>query len=226
VIKKPRLIDKEKTGEFTPQHEKDQLSVDLESEEHRGRTRAISSIESWNEGLAEDKHMYKKRKSHDEDVQPARINEEEFAQQFFNFMRKNPQYLVQAHVPEINLDVNGTAQTFTLSCASFGPDKKKYPVDDIKEATPCTLLYVKGMTLRTIEVADAIVLPGRIFHSQSVPSECVVVEVATIKEGCEFEDLNYPNEEEGIAKLKDAKGNFTLWPCKDIILKTHSSPIV
>jgi hypothetical protein len=133
---------------------------------------------------------------------------------------------VQVHVPEINLDVGGVVQPFNPSSAGSTPDNQKYPVDDIKEATPCTLLYVKGRTLRTIEVADAIVLLGRIFHSWSVPSECVVVEVTTIREGCEFEDLDYPNEEEGIEKLKDAKGNFILCPCKDIILKTRSSPIV
>jgi hypothetical protein len=95
VIKKAKsLIDKEKIGEFTPQREKDQLSASLESEEHQGRTRAISSIASWKEGFVEHRHMYKKHKSHDEDVHPARINEEEFAPQFFNFMRKNPQYVV------------------------------------------------------------------------------------------------------------------------------------
>jgi hypothetical protein len=53
-----------------------------------------------------------------------------------------------------------------------------------------------------------------------------VVEVTTIREGHEFEDLDYPNEEEGIENMKDAKGNFILWPCKDIILKPRSSPIV
>jgi hypothetical protein len=47
-----------------------------------------------------------------------------------------------------------------------------------------------------------------------------------IREGHEFEDLYYPNEEEGIKKLKDAKGNFILWPRKDIILKIRSSLIV
>jgi hypothetical protein len=46
------------------------------------------------EGFTEDRHIYKKCKSHDEDVQPACINEEEFAQQFFNFMRENPPYVV------------------------------------------------------------------------------------------------------------------------------------
>jgi hypothetical protein len=141
-------------------------------------------------------------------------------------MRKNPQYVVQVHVPENNLDVGGIVQPFTPSSAGSTPDNQKYPVDDIKEATPCTLLYVKGRPLRTIEVADAIVLPGRIFYSRPVPSECVVVEVTTIREGHEFKDLDYPNEEEGIEKLKDAKGNFILWPRKDIILKIHSSPII
>jgi hypothetical protein len=85
-----------------------------------------------------------------------------------------------------------------------------YPVDDINEPTSCTLLYVKGRMLRTIEVDDAIVMATRIMHGQPVPSECVVVEVTTIREVREFEDLDYPDEEEGIEKLKDAKRNFIL----------------
>jgi hypothetical protein len=65
-----------------------------------------------------------------------------------------------------------------------------------------------------------------IMYGHPVPSECAVVEVTTIREGREFEDLDYPDEEERIEKLKDAKGNFILWPRKDIILKTHSSMII
>jgi hypothetical protein len=99
-------------------------------------------------------------------------------------------------------------------------------VDDINEPTTCTLLYVKDRMLRTIEVADAIMMATRIVHGRSIPSECAVVEVTTIREGREFEDLDYPNEEEGIVKLKDAKGNFVLWPHKDIILKIGSSLII
>jgi hypothetical protein len=45
-----------------------------------------------------------------------------------------------------------------------------------------------------------------------------VVEMTMIREGYEFEDLDYPDKEEGIEKLKDAKGNFILWPCKYIII--------
>jgi hypothetical protein len=62
-------------------------------------------------------------------------------------------------------------------------------------------------------------------HGRPIPSECAVVEVTTIREGHEFEDLDYLDEEE-IEKLKGAKGNFILWPRKDIILKIHSSLIV
>jgi hypothetical protein len=99
-------------------------------------------------------------------------------------------------------------------------------VYDINEPSHCTLLYVKGRTLRTIEVADAIVMTTHIMHGRPIPSECAVVEVTTIREGHEFEDSDYPEEEEGVEKLKDAKENFILWPRKDIILKIHSSPIV
>jgi hypothetical protein len=65
-----------------------------------------------------------------------------------------------------------------------------------------------------------------IMHYRSVPSECAMVEVTMIREGREFEDLGYPDKEEGIEKLKGTKGNFILWPYKDIILKIHSSLIV
>jgi hypothetical protein len=80
--------------------------------------------------------------------------------------------------------------------------------------------------LRTIEVANAIVMATRITHARLVPSEYAMIKVATIKEGHEFEDPNYLDEEEGIEKLKDAKQNFILWPRKDIILKIPSSLIV
>jgi hypothetical protein len=89
-------------------------------------------------------------------------------------------------------------------------DKDKYLVDDIKDPTPCTLMYVKGRISRTIEVAEATVMPSRILHGRPVPTECAVVEVTTNREGREFEDLDYPDKDEGIEKLVDAKGTFIL----------------
>jgi hypothetical protein len=106
-------------------------------------------------------------------------------------------------ISQINLDI-------TPSSASSAPDHQKYHVNDINEPTPCTLLYIKGRTLRTIKVANTIVMATSIMHCRLVPLECAVVEVTMIKEGREFEDLDYTDQEQGIEKLKYAKGNFIL----------------
>jgi hypothetical protein len=136
---------------------------------------------------------------------------------------------VQIPSPEINLDLGTTIQQpFAPSSASSTPnrDKDKYPVDDTNDPTPCALIYLKGRTSSTIKVAEGTVMPSRIHHGRPVPVECAVVEVTTIREGCEFEDLDYPDEDEGIEKLIYSKGTFILWPRKDIIVKTRSSPII
>jgi hypothetical protein len=144
-------------------------------------------------------------------------------------MRKHPDNVIsRVSIPQINLDI-GTAlprAMTALGSTGFAPDHQKYLVDDINKPTPCTLLYVKGRMLRTIEVVDIVVIATRIMHGRPIPSECAVVEVTMIKEGHEFEDLDYPDEEEGIEKLKSAKGDFIPRPCKNIIIKTHSSSIV
>jgi hypothetical protein len=113
--------------------------------------------------------------------------------------------------PQINLDLNATVQQpFAPSSAGSAPnrDKDNYLVNDIKDPTPCTLMYVKGRASRTIKIANAIVMPSRIHHGWPIPSECAVVDVTTIREGYEFEDLDYSDEDEGIEKLVDAKGTF------------------
>jgi hypothetical protein len=87
------LITKEKTDEFKPLHQKDQHNAAPEIEEHRGHTRAVSSNASWKEGFAEDIHMYKKRGRLDIDAESAN-NIEQFATQFYNFMRKHPDIII------------------------------------------------------------------------------------------------------------------------------------
>jgi hypothetical protein len=65
-------------------------------------------------------------------------------------------------------------------------------------------MYVKVRTSRTIEVVKTTMMPSRILQRLAVPTECAVVKVTTIGKGHEFEDLEYPNEDEGIEKLVDA----------------------
>jgi hypothetical protein len=115
---------------------------------------------------------------------------------------------------------------FTPSSPGSAPNNPRYRGDDIKEVVSGTLLYVKGMMLRTIKVVNAIVMSDRIMHGQPIPSVCAMVQVTTIREGHKFEDLDNSNKEEGTEKTKDAKGNFILCACKDLILKMCSSLIV
>jgi hypothetical protein len=143
VVKKAKTLPaKEKTAEFKSQRERDQLSATLENEGHCGHTRAISSIASWKEGFVDESHMYKKHKTHE----ITHNTEETFALQFFNFMRKTPQYVVQMHIPQINLNLGATIQLFASSSADSAPnrDMEKYHVDGIKDPTPYTLMYVKA----------------------------------------------------------------------------------
>jgi hypothetical protein len=64
--------------------------------------------------------MYKKRGRHDKDAESTNNNEEPFATQFFNFMRKHS-YIVISHVsvPQVNLNI-GTE--FTSSSVGSSPN--------------------------------------------------------------------------------------------------------
>jgi hypothetical protein len=137
-------------------------------------------------------------------------------------MRKNPQYVVQMPIPEINVDLGAIVQQpFAPSSAGSTPnrDKEKYPMDDIKDPTPCTLMYVKGRTSRIIKVAEATMMPSRILHGWPIPTECAVVEVTTIREGRESENLDYLDEDGGIKNWLMLKGHSFSGPTKILLLK-------
>jgi hypothetical protein len=75
-------------------------------------------------------------------------------------------------IPEINLDLGATIQQpFAPGSTDSTPnrDKDKYHVDDIKDPTSSTLMYVKDRTSRAIEVAKATVMPSRILHGRPIP---------------------------------------------------------
>jgi hypothetical protein len=59
-------------------------------------------------GFTEDIHIYRKHGRHDIEAE-CENNEEQFATQFFNFMRKHLELIIsQVSVPQINFDI-GTA---------------------------------------------------------------------------------------------------------------------
>jgi hypothetical protein len=90
--------------------------------------------------------MYKEHGRHDKEAESI-SNEEQFASQFFNFLRKHSELVTGLEsVPQLNLEVSTAMPQVVpaLSSVSSTPDNQKYHVDDINEPTPCTILYVKG----------------------------------------------------------------------------------
>jgi hypothetical protein len=67
--------------------------------------------------------MYKNCGRHDKDAESTNNDEDQFASQFFNFMRKHPDIVIsQVSVPQINLDI-GTG--FNPSSAGSILDQQK-----------------------------------------------------------------------------------------------------
>jgi hypothetical protein len=98
--------------------------------------------------------MYKKHGRHHNDAESANNDDEQFGTQLFNFMRKDPDIVItQVSITQINLAIS---TRFTPSSGNSTLDNQKYSVDDINEPTPCTILYVKGRTLRTVKVVDVL----------------------------------------------------------------------
>jgi hypothetical protein len=51
--------------------------------------------------------MYKKRERHDKDAESANNDEEKFATQFFNFLRKHSDIVIShVSIPQVNLDID------------------------------------------------------------------------------------------------------------------------
>lgn len=97
-------------------------------------------------------------------------------------------------------------------------NKNHYSVDDIVRPTPCSLLISYGITnLRTKQVGTGLAIPGREMHRAKIPDDYYRVEVLTVMQGHEDDELDIPRPDD-IEKLGQAIKNFILWPRRDIRL--------
>jgi hypothetical protein len=90
--------------------------------------------------------MYKKCGRHDIEAESTN-NEEQFASQFFNLLRKHQELVIsQVSLPQFNLEVGTTTPQVVLApnSADSTPDNQKYHMDDINEPTPCTSMSKVG----------------------------------------------------------------------------------
>jgi hypothetical protein len=90
---------------------------------------------------------------------------------------------------------------------------------------PCHLHIPLGRVRnKTKEVAIGVVMPGRVFHNNPIPTECAKVLV------CEITNLSYidyPLDHvtlEGVKELGEAANQFILWNQCEIVLDDPVSP--
>ena len=208
------LAELEKAGKFKPQGCNDQLTAALGNEEHRGRTRGVSSIAPW-------KNTFKKQAT-DKNRQAltnAPEGREEWERHFYEFIRENPHIIPNSAaavvVPEARIDVP----------SSVGSVQEKYAVQCIKEDTPCSLHVPVGRKGLSQEAARGIAMPGRIFHNKPIPPDYSKVQVTEITNDRFSNDpLDHPMVDEGIETIRDAVNNFVLWASADIHLLNRQSP--
>lgn len=204
--KMKEIVTQQKDGIFVPDREVDQLSVALGTSEHGGRVRGVSSKASWKDGFKEDAASYKKRDRYKEElVASCRAATLQECIRFFN---RNP---------ELQQRVDRMQDAFPM------PDVPSYPVDDIKEDTPCRLLIPVRRTGKTIQVATGRAMPGRRFHCQDIPDDYAKVEVRTVNEDHRMYEIDFPTPED-IVYLGDAVDQIILWHKKDIQLGSTDSP--
>lgn len=207
------IAAKEKEGKFKPKRQNDQLTAALGTEEHRGRTRAVSSRAGWKLGFPDHVSSYKKYEQPKEDKGPEKL--EMWKQHFFQFIKENPQFLRPVPVPEVRLNLDNDIQSFS------SVDNIRYPVDSITKQTPCSLHIPVGRRGNTVEVAKGIVILGRIFHNTPIQKECAkVLVLEVLHEKFNKYELDYPIPDEGIQTVGDALNNIILWHRQDIILHT------
>lgn len=138
------IAAKEKEGKFKPNGQNDQLTAALGTEEHRGRTRAVFSRASWRLGFPDDASSDKKPEQPIEDR--AKEDHEKWKQNFFQFIKENPQYVQPVPVPEVRLSLDNEPSSASV-------DKNRCQVDNTTERTPGLLHVPIGRKGNTVEVA-------------------------------------------------------------------------
>lgn len=209
------LAELEKSGKFKPEGCKDQLTAVLGNEEHRGRTRDVSSIAPWKTTFKKDVFSYKERETR-KDSEAER--QDEWEKHFFKFLQENPNVIQtaasQITVPQIQLEIP----------SSMASVQQKFPVDDITEDTSCSLHVPIGRKGNSREVARSFAMPGTVFHNRPIPEEYAKVQVTEITDDRFINDpLDVPIPDEGIETIREVLNNFVLWAKRDIYLIQRQS---
>lgn len=231
------LKEQASQGSYTGVREEDILSGALETPEHRGRVRGVSSSKGWKEGFGpEYEGMWKKKRltsaERDEALRRSILNEVANRLQIAGI--------------DVSLAFGPTLPPpaltgFKSSCASKeveGPVASSVPVrsvqspampsvepdtiDLLEGPTPCSLVMKPGGY--TIELARGVVLPGQtVCHTVPVGPDFAVVKPDVVWTNCRAHPLEIPIEDE-VTTLGDALHQRIQWRRADILVPPLCGP--
>lgn len=209
-----QIVEKERSGQFVPRRERDQLTAALGTAEHSGRVRGLSSKTSWKVGFPQDAPSYKKRDKYKE-----QLSDKIYAQvkeHFYSLAAENPTAFPRLF-PDSQQPTQSAQQTTNVPSSVGSVQTSTFPVDSITGPTPCSLVVPIGRAGKTKEVATGLAIPGRQFHNTAIPEDYARVQVAKVHSDHVSLELDIPAPE-GIELLGDAVNQFILWHRRDIIL--------
>nr|AAQ56475.1 hypothetical protein OSJNBa0023H09.21 [Oryza sativa Japonica Group] len=190
-------------------HEKDELSLALQTPEHPGQTRG-KGVVPWKIGFKEDIHTYRSRMRSKRDTE-AKIADLE--------------YRVSSYEAR-----GGGKEGNRSSCASTGQvgsqsmdamqtqDETTCPVDEITQRTPCELhIPFKNLSIKVALEMAIPTDPSGTYHCRPVPAGYSRVEVELVEAAYEDLELDYPGGD-GETHLRDTSHAIILWRKRYIIL--------
>jgi hypothetical protein len=198
-----QIVQNEKTGEFVPRRQHDELTEALGTAEHSDRVRGQSCGTNWKVGFPQEAQSYKKR-----DAYKAKMRQEitdqviqQVTQQFYSLAAQHPQAF-----PDL---VPHGSQSTQIPSSVGSVENTTYPIDSITGPTPCSLVVPIGRAGKTKEVASGLAIPGRQFHNSPIPADYARVQVARVNGDQMSLELDIPTPE-GIELLGDAVSQLIL----------------
>ncbi|CAN6356491.1 unnamed protein product [Urochloa humidicola] len=211
-----QVVKAQRKGLFTADREKDQLTEAIGIPEHSGCVRGVSSKLPWKKASANDPG-YKKRDRYQKTLEAKMraIAKEELSQ-----LLASQQGSLVSNSTQSNLGLMVVQSGLVAPSSVESITQHRYPVDDIRVDTPCTLVVPYGRKQNKFrQVATGMALTGHVFPSAPAP-EYAWVQINTMMDATLELDIA---TDDGIEVLGDAMNQYVQWHRRDILLQGVSS---
>jgi len=209
-------------GLYRVDRENDELTHALGNPEHTGRTRGKGAGVPWKKGFPEydDSYRSRKRKKDREADRIGKIEAEvarmKTAMEALSQRSSQPQEDPALDNSQRRSSVASTQADDHTLLLENAPAPPRYPVDDVREMTPCELHQPMNNLSFKVAIATALpCLPGALHHSLPIPPGYARVSVDELVEGFEELEIDIATTE-GHKKLGDVKRHIILWQKKYI----------